>query len=166
MPARMRRRTADGELKEHLRLHTADILHRVFRGYTKMVAAELGVSANRIYNQTEGQCANGLELLARALDRVVFETGDPQSVAPVLAFLAQRYRTDDTPGDGVEDELADVARSAGELIGRVIEMAADGLTETEAEEIERLTARHRELVRALATEAGKVAGQNGTAATH
>lgn len=107
MPARMPRGPSGVESENPLRKHTARLLHDATWQHAKMVAAEIdNWSLERVYNQTGARCANPLEILTRWLDRLVRETGETSTIAPVLAFLNQRYRNDDTPGDGIEDELA------------------------------------------------------------
>jgi hypothetical protein len=115
--------------KDLLRFETAKVLHDVYEGAVKMVAANRpphGVSDKRVYRETGGADANRLEMLCEDLDRVVIEKSSA-AVSPVLAYLSARYGPAAGAGDGVEDELAAAWRTFGEKSAVLIERMKDGL---------------------------------------
>ena len=149
---------------EALRSETAAVIHPVYRGAVKMVAANRppnGVSRSRIDRECEGHDANRLEMLCTDLDRIVIEKGR-ESLAPVLAFLVARYGiAEGGECDGVMDDLADIATAAGNLLARGIERAKDGVQQEELPELEQLAHRVRELCARFVREAQAAAGISG-----
>jgi len=116
-------------LRMDLRCKTAAVLHTVYAGVVKMVAANRppnGVSRQRVEEETSGSAANRLELICQDLDRVVIEKGT-DGVLPAVAFLNERYSSrngDEQPGVLVSFTRAVV--EGGEAEAALITALSDG----------------------------------------
>lgn len=140
--------------ENRLRSETAAIYRALTHGVSKWIAAERGCGLSRIHRMAEGLDANPVELLIRDMDRVANE-GEAERCAEVVAFFESRYTSADSPGDGIEDDIAEIARQAGELIGSAIEKARDGVDDDELADLGLLVFRLKSRLDLLLCEAKK-----------
>jgi hypothetical protein len=116
--------------EDPLRRETADVCAEAFQGVRKMVAAAIGTGRSRVDRFCEGDDANPIEVLTRALDRTKLEAGI-ERVAGVLRWLNGRYGYDlavrlEVVGTiGVPRAAASAVREVNEGIAAALEAIQD-----------------------------------------